>query len=79
LTLVEQLNSVFQSVFDDDEIQVNEEMTADDVEDWDSLTHINLICAVEEKFSVNFTTREIASLSKVGDLMRMLKEKTGQS
>ena len=46
------LDEVFQEVFDDDEIHVNEFTTADDIEDWDSLEHINLVVAVENKFGI---------------------------
>ena len=49
------LNEVFQDVFDDESITVNEETTADDIEDWDSLEHINLIAAVEQEFGMKFT------------------------
>ena len=47
----ENLNEVFQYVFDDDSIEVNDETTANDIEDWDSFEHINLVVAVEEEFS----------------------------
>ena len=52
--IYEQLNEVFQDVFDDEDIIVNDETTAEDIEDWDSLEHINLIVAVEKKFSIKF-------------------------
>jgi acyl carrier protein len=50
-------------------------MTADDVENWDSLTHINLIVAIEHEFQIKFTTREIAGLQNVGELMDLVLRK----
>ena len=54
----ENLNEVFQYVFDDDSIEVNDETTANDIEDWDSFEHINLVIAVEKRFQVKFTVGE---------------------
>ena len=51
-------------------------MTASDVEDWDSLNHINLIVAVEREFKVKFTTAEVSGLKNVGDLMDLIGRKT---
>ncbi len=71
------LTRVFQTVFDDDSLQIRPEMTADDVEDWDSLTHINLITAVEREFKVKLTTSEVMGLKNVGDLTALVERKTG--
>jgi acyl carrier protein len=75
LPLIDDLNSVFRQVFDDDDININAKMTADDIEDWDSINHITLICGIEEKFEINFSTREIASLDNIGDLIRLIEAK----
>ena len=48
----ERLNKVFQEVFDDETIEVNDDTTSEDIDDWDSFEHINLIVAVEEEFSI---------------------------
>ena len=53
------LNEVFREVFDDDSITVNAETTAADIEDWDSLTHIQLIAAVEDEFGVKFSMKQV--------------------
>ena len=74
----QRLTSIFQDVFDDDSLQIRPEMTADDVEDWDSLTHINLITAVEREFKVKFTTSEVTGLKNVGDLIALIDKKSGQ-
>ena len=65
----EELNGVFQDVFDDESIVVNDETTANDIEDWDSLEHINLIVSVEKKFGVKFNIGEVHSMQKVGDMV----------
>ena len=76
MNIKEKLETIFRDVFDDEEIEIYEEMTADDVEDWDSLIHIQLIVAVEKAFSVKFQTAEVISLNNVGEFMELLKEKT---
>lgn len=72
----EKLETIFRDVFDDAEIDIYEELTADDIENWDSLTHIQLIVAVEQEFSVKFQTAEVISLKNVGEFMELLKEKS---
>ena len=62
------LNEVFQDVFDDESITVNEETTADDFEDWDSLEHINLIAAVEQEFGMKFTMGQVVTMKNVGEM-----------
>ena len=56
--ITERLNRVFRDVFDDDSISVNENTTSADIEDWDSIEHINLIAAVENEFGIRFKMRE---------------------
>ena len=64
----ERLNGVFRRVFDDDSIRIGRETTADDIEDWDSITHMNLIMAVELEFGVKFSARQMMTFKNVGDL-----------
>ncbi|MBF0254362.1 MAG: acyl carrier protein [Candidatus Omnitrophica bacterium] len=68
------LNEIFRDIFDDPAIQVREEMTAADVEEWDSLNHINLIMAVEKRFGIKFTTRDVGALKNVGDFIRLIQK-----
>ncbi len=75
MKVYEQLNEVFREVFDDDAIQLTPEMTADDVEGWDSLSHVNLIIAVELKFGIEFTQKEIRSFSNVGEMAACIERK----
>ena len=69
------LDEVFQEVFDDESIQVNDNTTSDDIEDWDSLEHINLVVAVEKKFSIKFNMGEVNSFKNVGDMMDVILDR----
>lgn len=70
------LTEVFHDVFDDDSLQVTPELSAKDVDGWDSLTHIRLLLTIEKKFKLKFTTSEIGRLENVGDLVTLIKAKT---
>ena len=69
------LNEVFQDVFDDEDIVVNDDTTADDIEDWDSLEHINLIAAVENEFGLRFKMREVSGMKNVGEMLAIIAER----
>lgn len=73
--IVEKLTAVFQEVFSDSSLVLNVEMTANDVEKWDSLTHMLMISTVEERFGVKFKLKELNKLKKVGDIIAVLGEK----
>ena len=64
----EKLNGVFRDVFDDEDITVNDATTADDIDDWDSLEHINLVVAVEKCFGIKFTMGEVTGMKNVGEM-----------
>ena len=70
----ERLQKVFIDVFEED-IEIYDEMTAEDVEDWDSLTHIQLVVEIEKEFNVKFTTDEVLELKNVGEFITLLKKK----
>ena len=57
--IFEELTEIFRDIFDDEEIELTDETTADDIEDWDSLEHVNLIVAIEDDFGINFNIGEI--------------------
>ena len=73
--IYERLNEVFRDVFYDNSIEVNEDTTADDIEDWDSLNHITLIDAVESEFGVRFTMGEVSGMKNVGEMAQIIKER----
>jgi len=75
MTTLEKLNGIFCVVFDDDEISVRPETTADDIEGWDSLSHVNLIMAVEKGFKIRFSQKEIMTFRTVGDMLKCIEGK----
>lgn len=68
----ETLNEVFRDVFDDESITVTDETTSDDIEDWDSLEHINLIAAVELEFGVKFNMGQVVTMKNVGEMVTII-------
>lgn len=68
----ERLNEVFRDVFDDESITVNDNTTANDIEDWDSLEHINLIVAIEKEFDLKFSINEVNNFKCVGDVVNII-------
>lgn len=75
MTIKERLQAVFRDVFDDNSIDISEEMTADDIEEWDSLIHVQLILAVELEFDIRFKTAETIDLKNVGEMIVLLEKK----
>jgi len=67
------LQQIFEDVFDEDSIKVSPQLSAKDVDGWDSLTHIRLILTIEKAFKVKFSTSEIGKLENVGDLVTLIK------
>lgn len=77
MTTIAKLNEIFCEVFDDDELSITPEMTANDVDGWDSLSHVNLIVAIEGRFGIRFNQKELLSFKNVGDLLRSIDAKAG--
>lgn len=71
------LTQVFRDVFDDDDIVLTPETTADDIDGWDSQAHVNLTVAAEVRFDVRFRTAELESLHNVGEFVRLIRDKRG--
>jgi acyl carrier protein len=71
----EKLNEVFRDVFEDEDITVTDATTADDIEDWDSLEHINLINAIEQEFGIKFNMGQIVSMKNVGEMVDIIISK----
>jgi acyl carrier protein len=70
------LAQLFEDVFDEDSITLTPELSAKDVDGWDSLTHIRLMLAVEKEFKIKLSTSEIGGLENVGDLVTLIRRKT---
>ena len=66
------LTNVFRDVFDDDGIQLSRETPAADIEDWDSLEHINLMAAVESEFGIRLSMGEVSTMKNVGELVDII-------
>lgn len=75
--ILNQINHVFKDVLDNDDIVVIENTTADDIEEWDSLSHIQLIVAIEKHFKIRFTSLEINNFKNVGEMCQGIKIKLG--
>lgn len=73
--IVESLTEIFHTVFNDDSIEVKNELTAKDVKNWDSMNHVNLIIAVETEFGIRFSNDEISDLQNVGELIQLIQNK----
>ena len=75
--IFEELTEIFRDIFDDEEIELTDETTADDIEDWDSLEQINLLVAIEKKFSVKFQLSDVNGLANVGDMVSLIEKMLG--
>ena len=66
------LQDICREVFEDPSLRLTVETTAEDVPNWDSFNHLNIVAAVEQRFGVHFRTSEIESLKNVGDFVEMI-------
>ncbi|MDE5772637.1 MAG: acyl carrier protein [Ruminococcus sp.] len=73
--IIKRLTEVFRDIFDDDSIVITEKTTANDIDDWDSIEHINLIGAVEEEFGMRFKMREVSGMKNVGEMIDIISER----
>lgn len=74
--IYEKLTPIFHDVFQEDDLVLAPELTADDVEGWDSMSHIRLVISVERTFKVKFSASEVGMLKNVGDLVGLIKSKS---
>jgi acyl carrier protein len=79
--IYDRLTEIIRDLFDDDSIAVTPDLTANEVDGWDSLTHVRLMLTIEKAFKVKFTTSEIGNMETVGDLVKVIKQRiqTGTS
>lgn len=76
-SILSQVETIFRDVLDNEDIVLTDATTANDVDDWDSLTHIQLIVAIEKYFRIKFTSREILSWNNVGEMISCIVTKMG--
>ncbi len=74
--ILKDVNRVFRNILDNDDLTIFESTTAQDVDDWDSLTHIQLVVAVEKNFSIRFNSKEILSWENVGQMLDSIEAKS---
>ena len=73
--ILKQVNKIFVEVLDNEEVNLNNETTADDIDEWDSLSHIQLIVAIEKHFKIRFGSKEIQSWKNVGEMLQSIGSK----
>lgn len=74
----EKMNEIFREIFDDESIVLNDETTAEDIEDWTSFEQLNLIAAIEAEFRIRFKTVEVMKLANVGAMVDVILSKVGK-
>lgn len=72
--ILEKVNEIFWDVFDDESIVVTEETTAEDIDDWDSLTHITLITEIENEFDFKFGMKDVLGMKNVGEMLDIIEK-----
>lgn len=77
--ILAEVKTIMCDVFDVDDLDISKDTTARDIEEWDSLSHIRLIVAIEQHFGIKFTSLEVEGFKSVGDLVAAVAKKTGTS
>lgn len=73
--IISQVELIFRDLFENDSLLITENTTADDIEDWDSITHIQLLVSIEKQFNITFTSLEIIQFKNVGDIVNCIAKK----
>ena len=70
--LLVRINEIFRDIFDDEELEIQYSTNSSDIEDWDSLNHINLVVAIESEFNIKFDLEELSNLKNVGAMIELI-------
>ena len=76
-SLLPELQEIFRAVFDQPELVITRDSNASTVDDWDSLTHVNLITAISQRYKIKFALGELEEMKNVGDLLDLMHAKLG--
>jgi len=71
-----ELREIFRDIFDDELLELENNTNSSDIEEWDSLNHINLVVSIEKEFNIRFALGELESLKDVGEMVTLIIEKT---
>lgn len=71
----ERVQEIFRDIFDDQDLVIQDSTNSDDIDDWDSLNHINLVVAIEKDFKIKFNFNELSGLKDVGAMIDLILEK----
>lgn len=73
--ILEKMEEIFTDVMDLKDIKLKDETSADDIEEWDSLSHIQIIVAIEKTFGIKFYSQEMITWKNVGDMVDCIQKK----
>lgn len=78
MNILAEINELFKVIFEKEDLEISRETNAEDIEEWDSLKHINIIVMLEEHFKIQFEIDEIIELESVGDMVDVIESKRGR-
>ena len=78
MDILHDVQEILQDIFDDENLVITRVTTADDIEDWDSLSHVRLVVAIEKHFSIKFAFGELQALKNVGEMLDLIQEKINE-
>jgi len=76
--ILQKVNEIFWDVFDDETLEIVEETTAADIEDWDSLTHLTLISEIENEFDFSFSMKDVLGMQNVGEMLDIIEKEINE-
>ena len=74
----DEVQNIFRDIFDEEQLIINDTTNSDDIEDWDSLNHINLVSSIEREFKIKFALGELLALKDVGAMIDLMLKKLNQ-